>query len=147
MVVVSALAVLTGCGTTSSGVQYDKGATAVSTFTHTSLTVPPEFGLRPPIAGRAVDTTKKKTLPWDHYSAGTVALLRGAKADQSLPDVRAVIDRDFSALTTESSAFIDRLVLLAAPDPQTETRNPESGVVPLPVIQRGKKKGWLFGLF
>jgi len=144
VVFVSALAVLSGCGKTPSGVQYEKGATAVSTFTHASLTVPPEFGLRPTVTrsgGNAIAPQNAR----DHDSPGTLALLRGAKADQSLPNIRTVIDRDFSALTTESASFIDWLVLQTTPDSQPETGNPESRISP--VIQRGEKKGWFFGLF
>ncbi len=109
------------------------------------LSVPPEFGLRPPAPGerraqdQATESEARAALsrsggnrpsPVPQASPGLQALLRDAGADQAEPNIRATIDRETSILAEEEVSIADRILFWRDPpqassqqvDPALESR-------------------------
>ncbi len=117
---------LAGCNKAHPSVQYEKGAlVAAGSTMYASLTVPPEFGLRPTATEGKRDSAvaspeERKSTESVYHSAGTHALLRAAGGDVTLPGIRALLDLELTAMATMAPAFIERLVFLTTPDPRPE---------------------------
>lgn len=87
------------------------------------LSVPPDFGLRPPAPGsarpqnqvpenqarQALSASGSRTSSTDG-SPGTDALLAQLGADRAEPDIRSIVDRETSIYASESESFVDRIV-------------------------------------
>lgn len=86
---------------------------------HPPLTMPPDYGLRPPRPGAAtsIDTTARAraalysgTAVPSQASTGEKALLSAAGAAQVSPDIRETIDREAAQKVTASPHLIERLM-------------------------------------
>ena len=100
-------------------------------FSRAPLSLPPDYGLRPPAPGAArqqeveprrearrivLEATGRR--PAERplsgglatASAGTQALLREAGVPDADPDIRAIVDRETSFLTVEDTSFTERLM-------------------------------------
>jgi hypothetical protein len=140
--------------------------------TRAPLSMPPDFGLRPPRPGvqRPQETqvkdsarsllTKSSTPQESGLSRGEAAFLAKAGATNPDPNIRREIDRESSLLASEDDRFIDTIMFWQAKpepgtpvDPTAESRrlreNAALGKAPTtgrsPTIER-EPKGWLEGL-
>lgn len=149
------------------------------------LVLPPNYNLRPPQPGasrpqelapsqaaraalvtsaggsQASGSQREPAPPQGQYSRGEEALLRSARADAADPNIRAVIERETTALVEKSQSFTDRLLFWRTPQPPGEIVDPKAEATrirenqaagrPLsagstPVI-RHRKRGLLEGIF
>jgi len=143
------------------------------------LSLPPDYQLRPPVAGvprpqedapretaRAVLTgaaasrAPSTQIDGPGRTAGEVALLRRAGADQANPEIRQVVNQETSAVIAADKGFVNRLLFwqdsakdeeLNAPQEAKRLKENQALGQPAntgepPLIQR-KKKGWLEGIF
>jgi len=94
------------------------------------LTVPPEYGLRPPAPGQprpqelAPESAARQILLGQRQSvtrsAGEQALVSEAGADQADPLARYVIDDEFGDLAHKEEGFADRVIGWREGDPATQ---------------------------
>ena len=120
IVAVSAVA-LTACG----GLRQSIGLTKVVpdeflTVASAPLTVPPEFGLRPPAPGQprpqelAPESAARQILLGQRQavtrSAGETALVTAAGADRADPLARYVVDDEFGDLAHKEESFANRIL-------------------------------------
>ena len=142
------------------------------------LSMPPDFTLRPPSPGavrpqegttsdqaRAVLLGERHAVPLATIGrdAGDLALLKQAGADQSLPGIRQLVDKETLALAEASHSFTDKLVFWRkSPPPGTgelldatkEAHRLQQDQAlgrpvtdgPTPRIERGSR-GWLEDIF
>lgn len=132
-----ALAV-SGCDETRKAIGWDKNPPdEFRVVTRAPLSVPPEFGLRPPAPGAprpqegtATDQARtaitgarpgarpgQPTGSVSRQSGGETALLARAGADRADPSIRATVDREAAALADADRSFTDRLIFWRTPDP------------------------------
>jgi len=156
------------------------GPDEFTVVTKAPLTLPPDYSLRPPAPGAPslVDTqprqaaetaligtapqTASAAQPSDTRSPGEIALLREAHAADVNPNIRQVVNSEFSQLADRDRSFTDRLLFWQKPpepgpviDPKREAERlrenaatgkpPNAGTVP--VIERKQDRGWLEGIF
>ncbi len=131
------LAVLGGCDT----VRETLGATRQSpnefeVVTRAPLTVPPDFQMRPPEPGaprpqeqRPRDAaqaalTGRAPTPRSDRSAGELALLRAAKTDKADPNIRQVINAEYTQLAEKDRSFVDRLIFWQQQPPPGDVIDP-----------------------
>ena len=130
LVAVSALA-LTACG----GLRQSIGLTKVVpdefvTVSSAPLTVPPEYGLRPPAPGQprpqelAPESAARQILLGQRQSItrspGETALVTAAGADRADPLARYVIDDEFGDLAHKEQSFADRILFWRRDDASTQ---------------------------
>ncbi len=130
LVAVSALA-LTACG----GLRQSIGLTKVVpdefvTVSTAPLTVPPEYGLRPPTPGQprpqelTPESAARQILLGQRQaitrSPGETALVTAAGADRADPLARYVIDDEFGDLAHKEQSFADRILFWRRDDASTQ---------------------------
>ncbi len=130
LVVVSAVA-LTACGS----VRQSIGLTKVVpdefvTVASAPLTVPPEYGLRPPAPGQprpqelAPESAARQILLGQRQAVtrtpGETALVTAAGADRADPLARYVIDDEFGDLAHKEQSFADRVLFWRRDDAATQ---------------------------
>ena len=130
LVALSAVA-LTACG----GLRQSMGLTKVVpdefvTVASAPLTVPPEYGLRPPAPGQprpqelAPESAARQILLGQRQaitrSAGETALVTAAGADRADPLARYVVDDEFGDLAHKEQSFADRVLFWRRDDAATQ---------------------------
>lgn len=130
LVALSAVA-LTACG----GLRQSIGLTRVVpdefvTVSTAPLTVPPEYGLRPPAPGQprpqelAPESAARQILLGQRQAVtrtpGETALVTAAGADRADPLARYVIDDEFGDLAHKEESFADRVLFWRRDDPSTQ---------------------------
>lgn len=134
MAILAALGVavaLSGCGETRKALGYDKSVPdEFKVMARAPLTLPPDFGLRPPAPGaarpqepdprdqamtalfgrRSSVANASRSLEGADRTPGELALLKSTGADRNIPDIRKVVDQETSALQEEERTFTERLV-------------------------------------
>ena len=144
-------------------------------LTHAPLTIPPDFGLRPPVPGaprpreREVRDEARHILLRGAKTAagggaptgGEQALLGRAGAANADPSIRGEVDRESGQIAAAERGFVDKLVFWRDPDPAGEVVDAEResrrlrGNAALgkpvtsgttPVIER-RERGLLEGIF
>lgn len=167
------------------GVKEDLGLTKkapdeFTVVTKAPLVLPPDYSLRPPrpgaprpqetqpqlaarqaISGAGVQAGTAARATLSPRSAGEERLLRQANAEEALPDIRQVIDRETTVLVEKERSFADKLLFWQKPYPpgtvvdaqkeaQRLRQNAAEGTSVLagdtPVIER-RKRGILEGIF
>lgn len=127
--------VLAGCGAETGKILglEKKAPDEFTVFQRAPLSLPPDYGLRPPnpdaqrdqdVAPR--DEAKniligKKQVTEDDLrdkSAGDVALLSKAGALDANPKIRRVVDKENAVLAVESDSFVDGLLFWQTKEPQ-----------------------------
>ncbi|HEY9079247.1 DUF3035 domain-containing protein [Magnetovibrio sp.] len=129
--VVAAVA-LTGCDGARKALTQTKAAPdEFSVYTRAPLTLPPDYGLRPPSEAEAEarkddnpqDIAKRVMLsgretqaaPIQASTPGTTALLARAGAQNAEPDIRQIVNRETSVFAEEDQNFMESLMF--EPDP------------------------------
>ena len=139
--------------------------------TRAPLSLPPDYGLRPPRPGAerpqetqvttaARDLLVPRSQDEAPGSPGEAKLLEASGAADADPDIRLKLDRDASILSAEDKGFVERI--LSRDDPRSGSvvdakreaerlqENAELGKAPTegatPRIER-RSRGWLEGLF
>ncbi|CAA7612491.1 DUF3035 domain-containing protein [Magnetospirillum sp. SS-4] len=140
------------------------------------LSMPPDFSLRPPVAGadrpqegttrdqaRKVITGQRGTTPiaTEGRSQGDLAMMRRVGADSIQPDIRVLVNKENQALLDADKDFADRIVFWRKPQPPGTAVDPVKETSRLrenqalgrsvsegetPQIQR-RKRAWLEGVF
>ena len=169
-----ALAGLVGCSSLRDTFGLNKSAPDEFTVvTKAPLVLPPDFALRPPEKdGRSpqvmppqeraeLAVTGSTGLAPVKPDAGELALLKQAGADKANPDIRELVNSEFSQLAERDKSFTDKLIFWhkAVPpgtviDPEKEAQrlrqNAATGQSPLagetPIITH-RKRGLLEGIF
>lgn len=146
---------LTGCDSAREAFGFNKNSPdEFAVVTRAPLTIPPDYGLRPPRPGaerpqeKPVRDAAKGTLmatgggnqtppaaqapapPQVALSKGERALLSAADALKADPDIRQKIDRESHLLAEADRSFVDRLIFWQKPQP------PGSAVDPAKESQR-----------
>ena len=130
LVLVGAVA-LSGCDGARKALTQTKAAPdEFSAYTRAPLTLPPDFGLRPPSEGgetREADNAQAQAkrvllsgrdaqnVPIEADTPGTTALLAKAGAHNAEPDIRKIVNRETSAFAEEDQNFMEALMF--DPDP------------------------------
>lgn len=139
------------------------------------LELPPDFGLRPPVAGAARPneltardqakvavfgpTTAQPQLLAGR-TAGEAFLLEKAGAPDAQPDIRATVEQESTKLAREERSFVDKLIFWRAPeepgvavDPSEEAKRlKENAALGKPATEgetpsmKRKRKGILEGI-
>lgn len=183
--VVSASLFLTGCeGTRQAlGIDGKKAPDEFAVITKAPLIIPPDFSLRPPAPGQRgpqdtrVQETARSTLLGTNArkgvitqeeaaaagtSAGELALLRKADAENADPSIRQIVDEETSTLAENDETLVEKIMFWQTQpphgtvvDPNKEKKrlqeNAALGDSPsaggeTPVIER-RKRALLEGLF
>ncbi len=131
---VCAAVLLSGCSETKSMLGLEKKAPdEFAVYSRAPLSLPPDFGLRPPEPGtsrpqlvlprddarRALAGKDGKPQPAPEIegaSPGIAALLKEAGAVETNPNIRAEINRETSILAQESETFADTLIFWREPE-------------------------------
>jgi hypothetical protein len=131
---------LGGCGEARKAIGWDKNPPdEFRVVTRAPLSVPPEFGLRPPTPGAprpqegstadqarnavtgnrtaAVGRTPPAATAVSRQSPGESALLARAGADRADPAIRTTVDREAAALSDADRSFTDKLVFWRQSEP------------------------------
>jgi len=127
---VSALA-LSGCGGIRQGIGLAKVVPdEFVTVSTAPLTVPPEYGLRPPAPGQprpqelAPESAARQILLGQRQaitrSQGEQALVAQAGAEQADPLARYVVDDEFGDIAHKDQSFADRVLFWRKDDPSTQ---------------------------
>lgn len=132
MAVMVAAMTLTGCDSARKALTQTKAAPdEFSVYTRAPLTMPPDYGLRPPseaeAAARETDDPKAvakrvmlsgrdiQVLPVQAATPGTSALLMRAGVQNAEPGIRQLVNRETSAFAEEDQNFMESLMF--DPDP------------------------------
>lgn len=123
---VTAATLLTGCEDARKALTQTKAAPdEFEVYTRAPLTMPPDYGLRPPSDGRAeveADDTKQQarrvllnnaqrpTQAIHAATPGTSALLARAGAQHAEPGIRDTVERETSAYAQEDLRFLEKLM-------------------------------------
>jgi hypothetical protein len=130
LVAVSALA-LTACGSMRQSIGLTKVVPdEFVTVSTAPLTVPPEFGLRPPAPGQprpqelAPESAARQILLGQRQSItrspGETALVTAAGADRADPLARYVVDDEFGDLAHKEESFANRILFWRRDDASTQ---------------------------
>ncbi len=166
---------LTGCDSTRKALTQTKAAPdEFSVYTRAPLTMPPDYGLRPPSEAEAAahktddpQAVAKRVMlsgrdiqvqPIQAATPGTSALLMRAGAQHADPGIRQLVNRETSAFAEEDQTFMESLMFEPDPgvvvSPQKELqRLQENQALGKPVnegdtpIAETKSKAPLEGLF
>lgn len=123
----SAVTVLAGCDSARKALTQTKaGPDEFAVYTRAPLTMPPDYGLRPPSDGKteeagAVSTreearrvllgsTEAPTQSIQASTPGTMVLLAMAGAERAEPGIRDIVERETSAYATEDARFLEKLM-------------------------------------
>jgi hypothetical protein len=138
MLLTAASLVLGGCGETRKLLGWEKSTPdEFRIVSRAPLTVPPDYGLRPPAPGAArpnesspQDAARTAVFGADRPGAQTAAARTGAPvsageqqilgrigADRIDPGIREQIDRETQSLAEADRTFVDRLLFWRATDP------------------------------
>ncbi len=178
IIALSAAALLGGCESLNKAFGLGKSPPdEFAVYSRAPLSLPPDFGLRPPRPGTAgaadisgptgaglLDVLKKKQAPTREVQAGpgVQALLRETGALDADPNIRAEIDRETSIMTKDNKAVTERILFFGPEssasviDPVNESRRIRENQAlgrPItagetPTMERQKKKKTLLeGLF
>ena len=130
--------VLGGCEETRKSIGWDKDPPdEFRVVTRAPLSVPPEFGLRPPAPGAprpqegtttdqvrsAITGSRPGARPAQtgrtvaRQSDGEAALLARIGGDRADPLIRGVVDREAASLAEADRSFADRLIFWREPEP------------------------------
>lgn len=118
---------LAGCDTARKALVQSKAAPdEFEVYTRAPLTMPPDYGLRPPAEGKTAeegvvstrDDAKRVLLgsptapvqPIEAATPGTSVLLAMAGAEHAEPGIRQIVDRETSAYATEDLRFMEKLL-------------------------------------
>jgi len=124
---VAAAVALSGCdGVRKTLTQTKAAPDEFAVYTRAPLTMPPDYGLRPPSEAEAAarkgddpqDTAKRVLLgnrsaqvaPIQAATPGTTALLARAGAHQAEPGIRQTVNRETSAFAEEDQNFMEALM-------------------------------------
>ena len=137
----AAVVALSGCEDTRKALTQTKAAPdEFEVYTRAPLTLPPDYGLRPPsedatqrpednpeeTAKRVVLGRDAKRAPIQAATPGTTALLAHAGAQNAKPDIRDTVDRETSAYAKEDQNFMESLMFAPNPgvvvDPAKESK-------------------------
>lgn len=142
VLLVAAILVLSGCEKTRSVVGLDKQAPdEFAVVTRAPLSLPPDFGLRPPKPGAlrpqegsvrnqardlligGAGTASRSNAVKDaaatgKISRGEAALLASAGALNTDPSIRSVIDRETSALVDADDSLLNKVIFWQEQEPQ-----------------------------
>jgi hypothetical protein len=128
---------LGGCGEARKAIGWDKNPPdEFRVVTRAPLSVPPEFGLRPPtpgaprpqegtttdqarnaVTGNRTATAGRTPPAVSRQSPGENALLARAGADRADPAIRTTVDREAAALSDADRSFTDKLVFWRPSEP------------------------------
>jgi hypothetical protein len=169
---------LGACGETRKAIGWDK--TSPDEFRVVSrapLTLPPDFGLRPPAPGQARPQELQpqeaaRAAVFGTQSPGRLAAAEGSPGEQTLvarmgggnvdPNIREQIDRESAQLAEADRSFVDRLIFWQQRDPaqgqeldaQRESqRLREASATGRPAADgavptiRRRQRGWFEGIF
>lgn len=138
--------------------------------TRAPLSLPPDYGLRPPrpgaarpqeteVATEAQDLLAPGSQDEAPASSGEAGLLEASRAADAEPDIRRKLDRDASVLAVEDRGFVDRIlsrdagsedVVDAKREAERLRENAERGKPPTegatPRIER-RSRGWIERIF
>lgn len=131
--------VLGGCAETRKSIGWDKDPPdEFRVVTRAPLSVPPEFGLRPPAPGAprpqegtttdqvrgAITGSRPGARPpaqaarsVSRQTDGEAALLARIGGDRADPSIRGVVDREAASLADADRSFADRLIFWRDPEP------------------------------
>ncbi len=129
--VASAAVSLAACGSIRQGIGLKKVVPdEFVTVSSAPLTVPPEYGLRPPAPGQprpqelAPESAARQILLGQRQavtrSAGEQALVSQAGADQADPLARYVVDDEFGDIAHKETSFADRVLFWRKNDQATQ---------------------------
>jgi len=130
LVASSALAV-SACGSIKQGIGLTKVVPdEFVTVSTAPLSIPPEYGLRPPAPGQprpqelAPESAARQILLGQRQavtrSAGETALVTAAGADRADPLARYVVDDEFGDLAHKETSFANRILFWRREDPATQ---------------------------
>jgi hypothetical protein len=126
---------LGACGETRKAIGWDKvSPDEFNVVTRAPLTLPPDFGLRPPAPGQArpqeqAAADQARTAVFGNTaaratqsqqgpgSAGENALISRAGGDKVEPNIRDQLDREMTQLVDADRTFVDRLMFWKSNDP------------------------------
>jgi hypothetical protein len=127
MLLTAASLVLGGCGETRKLLGWEKSTPdEFRIVSRAPLTVPPDYGLRPPAPGAARTAVFGADRPGAQtaaartgapVSAGEQQILGRIGADRIDPGIREQIDRETQSLAEADRTFVDRLLFWRATDP------------------------------
>lgn len=120
-------ALLAGCDGARKALTQTKAAPdEFSVYTRAPLTMPPDYGLRPPSDGsqqqQEANSTRNQARrvllggeqagaqPIQAATPGTTALLARAGAQNAEPGIRDIVERETSAYTQEDQRFLEKLL-------------------------------------
>lgn len=118
---------LAGCdGARKALVQSKAAPDEFEVYTRAPLTMPPDYGLRPPADGQTAEAGAVSTRddarrvllgsptapvqPIEAATPGTSMLLAMAGAEHAEPGIRQIVDRETSSYATEDLRFMERLM-------------------------------------
>jgi hypothetical protein len=127
VVMIAAATLLAGCdGARKALTQTKAGPDEFTVYTRAPLTMPPDYGLRPPADGKTEDTKAVNTRdkarrvllgsandqkqPIQASTPGTSALLAMAGVEHAEPNIRDIVERETSAYAKENVRFMEKLM-------------------------------------
>ena len=145
-------------------------------YTRAPLSLPPQYGLRPPEPGKQrpqadnptvsardaiLGSAKRTPPPAPGQTPGIQALLSKVEADKALPDIRNIVNRETATLAVEDMSMSEKIMFWGTPneygtivDAKKETRRIQENQAlgqtltkgTVPTIER-KRKAILEGFF
>lgn len=125
---VSTVLSLTGCETWDNlvGNKKEQGPDEFAVYQRAPLSIPPDFGLRPPAPGAerpgalnpkgqaqtailGVEAVRTQALTED-LSPGTRALLKQTRADEAEPDIRNIVQKETKDLAEENTGITQQIM-------------------------------------
>lgn len=152
LLLIAGAVALGGCAETRKAIGWDKSPPdEFKVMSRAPLSMPPDFGLRPPTPGaprpqegtttdqaRSAVTGRPQqrttgggpaaSVPVQRQgaqSAGEAALLSKAGGDRVDPSIRTTVDREAKAVADADRSFTDRLIFWRDPDPPGTVIDPE----------------------
>lgn len=124
---------LSGCSNVSKALTQSKAAPdEFSVYTRAPLSVPPDYGLRPPSSSQGernqsariqekvrrvlLNDNARKLPPVKAATPGTAALLARAGVQNAVPNIRTLVNRETSIYAREDQTFMDKLMNGDNPD-------------------------------
>ncbi len=124
---VVSVVLLSGCSDVSKTLTQSKVAPdEFSVYTRAPLSMPPDYGLRPPSSSPAetkqaanvqekvrrvlLNGNARKLPPVTAATPGTAALLARAGVQNAVPNIRAIVDRETSIYAQEDQTFMEKLM-------------------------------------
>lgn len=133
----AALVTLAGCDTVRDTLGVSRQSpNEFEVVTRAPLTVPPDFQMRPPEPGAPrpqeqrprdaaqVALTGRPLQGRSERSIGESALLKAAKTDNANPNIRQVINAEYTQLAEKDRSFVDRLIFWQKEAPPGDVIDP-----------------------